>query len=39
MRINMSAGAAEVGYVEFGDRNISYGWHQFSVEEGYLYAD
>jgi hypothetical protein len=30
----MSAGAAEVGYLEFGDRNISNSWYQFTVEEG-----
>lgn len=37
--ITMSVGAAESRVLEFGGRNISNGWHQFSIEEGYLYAD
>lgn len=36
--IMMHAGAAEVRDLEFGGRNISNGWHQFNVEEGYSYA-
>lgn len=38
MRTNMKRGAAEVGYLEFGEKNISYGWHQFTAEVGYAYA-
>ena len=37
--ITMSVGAAKSRELEFGGRNISNGWHQFTVEEGYLYAD
>ena len=37
--ISMDVGAAESRELEFGGRNISNGWHQFTVEEGYLYAD
>ena len=34
-----AGGAGKIRELEFGGRNISNGWHQFTVEEGYLYAD
>jgi len=39
MGINTSVGAAEARLLEFGGRNISNGWHQFTVEEGYSYVE